>query len=177
MNKAIITLASLLFITISVHAQELSFLREIQIGGSMYSCTNTLKRAGAVVRDIEKPSNGGIYMVFKSGDLMNSLVRLSSQKGRSVSCVEILYGYKFESWDSLYRYYMDQVSKLTAEFGEPEWVREEFVGDQEPGSDYEKLNEVVNGQCEYMTQYSVKDAVLKILITKTKSLMIQYAKD
>lgn len=51
------------------------------------------------------------------------------------------------------------------------------MGDQEPGSDYEKLNEVVNGQCEYMTQYSVKDAVLKILITKNKSLMIQYAKD
>lgn len=172
--KIHITLITSLLITLSAYAQDISLIGELPTSGTIAECTNVLRKNGCLLLKVDKKL-GIYYWVAENGELQNSKLRLIGNEERKLSRFEIAFP-EHDSWKSLHHIYTDLVNRLTFDFGQPAMVVEEFVGDQIPVNDTEKLNEVINGQCSYFSIFNAKNGLLKVSITPEKSVVIQYSK-
>lgn len=169
-----ITLLLLLTWTISSFAQDLSLIGEMPINCTVFECSQILNQKGCSLVKSDKKSSVS-YFVVENGDLANCVIKLYGTKDGKFSYMEFYYP-ECDSWNALYDIYAELSSRMILEYGEPNKVSEEFLGDQQPESDYEKLNEVINGQCSYSSLFNTKNGVLNLFISKMKSVVIQLYK-
>lgn len=173
--KTLITLFVFCLSVVSTVAQDISYFGDIPFEVSVNECVLTLKKKGCSLMNSDKIS-GAHYMVVESGELKNQVIRIYSTKDRKISRVELMYP-ECDSWQSLFHVYTEVVNRLSIEYGQPYSSKDEFVGDQMPSNDIEKMNEVVNGQCGYSATYNAKNGFIKAYIRKDKSVAVQYVKD
>ncbi len=169
-----ITLLLLLTISLSVCGQEISLMGEIPSNCTFSECANVLAQKGCSLLNSDKKT-GISYFVVESGDMTNCIIKLYTTRNQKVSHMEFFYP-ECDSWSTLNEIYTDLRERMVLEYGEPIKVSEEFMGDQQPKSDYEKLNEVVNGQCAYSSLFKTKYGAMNLFIGKMKAVVIQVFK-
>lgn len=172
--KTFFTLLLLSLLAIPSFAQDLSLIRDVHQYGTVNDCVTALKKKGCALVKSDKHSSSS-YLIVEHGVWKNCAIYLFGTKENRLSRMEMLFP-ECDSWNSLYAIYVDIVNDMTAEFGQPTSRRDEFIGDQQPESDYEKLNEVVNGQCSYTTIFQLKKGGYRVSISKDKAVTLQYFK-
>lgn len=80
------------------------------------------------------------------------------------------------SWSQLYADYQNIVSKISAKYGNPYEVKEEFEDNPSYGlSDYNKMSQVREGKCNYFSIFNVGDyGFIIVTITDSEQVFIDY---
>ncbi len=154
-------------------AQSSLKFEDIPICGTLKECTANLIKKGfhldAMDNNSQKASLSGVF-----SDYSNCVLFVKSSNKDVVNKLEV-HTPICNSWNCLFATYTDIVNRFCSLYGKPSFRKEMFHGDLQPSSDFEKLNEVNSGQCEYSTTFSVGSWTINVMICSRKNVIVDYS--
>lgn len=170
--KRTLLLFMLFTIASSMMAQSYLKFEGIPICGTLKECTSKLINMGFHLDAIDKSSKKA-SLTGDFSEYTNCLLFVRTTSKDVVNQIEV-HTPTCNSWTCLFKTYTDMVNRFCALYGKPSIRKEIFHGDQQPNSDFEKLNEVNSGQCEYSTTFSVGNGTINVMICSQKNVVVDY---
>lgn len=171
MKKTLIILSLFLVFVTSAFSQNKFTFEGVPFGVSLEDSKSSFEKAG--FRVVRSGFRGEIFFSGTFCGFSNCSVRAFSKGGNVLSGVSVSLP-TCGSWNCLYTNYTEIITRLKQKFGMPTVSKETFWGDQKPGTDYEKLNEVTSGQCVYSSTFSMSQGTIQAYINSDKSVVVCY---
>ncbi|MBO4489312.1 MAG: hypothetical protein J5741_06645 [Bacteroidales bacterium] len=156
----------------SVAAQDHLTFMGVPIDGTMKNFSQRMTEKGLFFVLEE----GGVHLFM--GDFMgykNCVVGVVPLQKQDLVYSVLACVVEAEDWPSLQKIYDDIVKKMKMEYGEPDESEETFLIPVK--NDAEKLNAVLNGKCNYMKSFTVKNGEIDVVIENFEDVpcvIVQY---